>query len=430
MRYQDVYEMKKRTLDECLALIESGDTIAVSGVATEPTAFLTDLIKIVPELHDVTVVKSKDNEYEYLRDPATKGHVLTVGHFYAKNMREGHALGIASYIPSDLHNYMAERVSYKPNNVFVAQVTDMEDASFQIPYCKMFEKEAFACADKVILEVNPNFKRVKGGLEIPLSRVTGFFLSPKPIFTIPRSVPTEMDQKIGRYIADLIHDGDCIQLGIGGLPDAVGGFLRDKNDLGIHTEVFTSTMADLIKNGNVTGRKKNLNRFQHIATFCLGDEQLYETVATDPNCRLVSCHYGNDPFVISQNDHMISINTAMEIDITGQICSESIGPVQFSGTGGAADYAYGAMHSRGGRGIVAFTSTAKGGRISKIKSILTPGAAVSISRNLADTIITEYGVAELRGRSIRERAEALISIAHPDFREQLRAEAYQYGILS
>lgn len=430
MRYQDVYEMKKHSLEDCLALIESGDTIAVSGVATEPTDFLSHLGEIIPRLKDVTVVKSKDNEYEYLRDLATKGHVETVGHFYAKNMREGHALGLASYIPSDLHNYMAERVAYKPNNVFVAQVADMENGSFQVPYCQMFERECFACADKVILEVNPNFRRVRGALEIPLSRVTSFFVSEKPLFTIPRSVPTEMDKRIGHYIADLIHDGDCIQLGIGGLPDAVGEFLKSKNDLGIHTEVFTSTMADLIKNGNVTGKKKNLNRGEHIATFCLGDAQLYETVAADPNCRLVPCSYGNDPFVISQNDRMISINTAMEIDITGQICSESIGPMQFSGTGGAADYAYGAMHSRGGRGIVAFASTAKGGAISKIKSILTPGAAVSISRNLADTIITEYGVAELRGRTIRERVDAIIAIAHPDFRAQLRQEAYQYGIIS
>jgi acyl-CoA hydrolase len=426
---QRQYQQKEHTLEECLALIESGDTIAVSGVATEPTTFLSHFIDIVPRLHDVTVVKSKDNEYEYLRDPATRGHVETIGHFYAKNMREGHALGIASYIPSDLHNYMAERVAYQPNNVFVAQVADLEDGVFQIPYCKMFEEEAYGCAQKVILEVNPRFRRVRGGLEIPLERVTAFFRSEKPLFTIPRSVPTETDRKIGHYVADLIHDGDCIQLGIGGLPDAVGGFLQEKNDLGIHTEVFTSTMADLIQAGNVTGKRKNLNPGEHIATFCLGDEQLYETVATDPNCRIVPCSYGNNPFVIAQNDHMISVNTAIEVDITGQICSESIGPRQFSGTGGATDYAFGAMHSKGGRGIVAFASTAKEGRVSKIKSILTPGAAVSISRNLADTIITEFGVAELRGRTIRERVDALIAIAHPDFRAQLRREAKEYGII-
>ena len=230
-------------------------------------------------------------------------------------------------------------------------------------------------------------------------------------------------------MADLIHDGDCIQLGVGSLPDMVGSYLKEKNDLGIHSELFSSTMADLIEAGNVNGSRKNLNRGEHLATFCVGDQHLFDTVASNPACRLVPCAYGNDPFVIAQNDSMKSVNTALEIDLTGQICSESIGPRQFSGTGGASDYAYGAMHSRGGRGIIAFASTAKGGTISKIKSVLTPGAAVSVSRNLADTVITEYGVAELRGRTIRERADAIISIAHPDFRAQLRREAREYGII-
>ena len=189
-------------------------------------------------------------------------------------------------------------------------------------------------------------------------------------------------------------------------------------------------MADLIEAGNVNGSRKNLNPGEHLTTFCVGDQHLFDTVASNPACRLVSCAYGNDPFVIAQNDHMISINTALEIDITGQICSESIGPRQFSGTGGASDYAYGAMHSRGGRGIIAFASTARGGTVSKIKPILTPGAAVSISRNLADTIVTEYGVAELRGRTIRERVDAIIAIAHPDVRSQLRQEAKEYGIIA
>ncbi len=429
MNIRDLYESKKKTLEECLGLIESGDTICVSGVATEPITFLSHFTDIIPRLHSVTLVKSKDNDYDFLRDPNTRGHVETVGHFYAKNMREGHALGLTSYIPSDLHNYMREFVAVHPNNVFVAQVADLQDGTFQVPYSLMFEQEAIANATKIILEVNPNFRRVRGGLEIPLERVTAFFISQKPIFTIPRSVPTAVDETIGSYVADLIHDGDCIQLGIGGLPDAVGKHLHEKNDLGIHSELFSSTMADLIEAGNATGKYKTINQGEHLATFCIGDEHLYETVANTPACRLVPCSYGNDPFIIAQNDHMISVNTAMEIDLTGQVCSESIGPMQFSGTGGAADYAYGAMHSKGGRGIIAFSSTAKGGTISKIKSILTPGAAVSISRNLVDTVITEYGVAELRGRTIRERVEALISIAHPDFRAQLRKEAYQYGIV-
>lgn len=177
---------------------------------------------------------------------------------------------------------MSERVRYRPNNVFVAKVADMENGCFQIPYCQMFEREAYECADKVILEVNPRFRRVRGGLDIPIERVTAFFVSDTPFFTIERSVPTEMEKKIGRYVADMIGDGDCIQLGIGGLPDAVGEYLKEKNDLGIHTEVLSSSMADLIERGNANGKYKNLNPGEHICCFCLGDEHLYDVIASEP----------------------------------------------------------------------------------------------------------------------------------------------------
>lgn len=430
MDYEKLYHQKERTLEECLALIQPGDHIVAAASASEPTQLLSHLPAVIPDLHDVTLFKGRDNEYTFLCDPSTKGHIDVVGHFYSANLRQAHQLGFASYIPSSLHNFISERIAYAPNNVFVAQVTELENGKFQAPYCMMFEQEAFDCAEKVILEVNPQFRRVRGGLDIPLERVTAFFHSDKPILTLPRSAPSDSDRKIARYVADLVHDGDCIQLGVGSLPDMVGSYLKEKNDLGIHSEIFSSTMADLIEAGNVNGSRKNLNRGEHLATFCVGDQHLFDTVASNPACRLVSCAYGNDPFVIAQNDNMVSINTAIEIDITGQICSESIGPRQFSGTGGASDYAYGAMHSRGGRGIIAFASTTKGGAISKIKSVLTPGAVVSISRNLADTIITEYGIAELRGRTIRERVAAIISIAHPNFRPQLQKEAKELGIIT
>ena len=424
MSLQQQYEAKRRTLDDCLGMICSGDVIAVSGAATEPTKFLNNLQRIIPDLHDVTLVKSKDNDYEYLRDPNTLGHVHTVGHFYHTNFRQGHELGLTSYIPTDLHNYMKLRTEYMPNNVFIAQTTDMdENGNFQIPYCQMFEGEAFACAKTVILEVNPNYRRVRGGLEIPLDRVSAFFVSENPLFTIPRTKPSEMDKKIGGYIADLIHDGDCIQLGLGGMPNAVGYSFFDKKDLGLHTELFTPIMGDLIEAGVITGARKQIDVGKHVGNFVLGDEKLYRILSQDPNVIFSQASYTNDPFVIAKNDNVVSLNTALEIDLTGQVCSESIGARQYSGTGGAFDFAFGAQHSKGGRGILAMASTAKGGTMSKIKPILTPGAAVSISRNLVDIVITEYGVAHLRGRSIRERAEQLIAIAHPDFRDELRFEA-------
>lgn len=430
MTLQEEYQSKLSTLEAAQALVHSGDIIAVSGVVTEPTAFLTRFQEIIPRLENVTLLRSKDNSYEYLRDPATKGHVMTLGHFFHTNFREGYALGLTSYLPSDLHNFMRFRTDYKPNNVFIAKVTDMdENGNFQIPYCQMFEREAYECAETVILEIDPRFRHTKGGVEIPLSRVTCCYIEDSPLLTIPRSQPTPIDEAIGGYISEMIHDGDCIQLGIGGLPDTIGRHLFDKNDLGIHSEVFTSTMADLIENGNVTGRHKQIDRGEHVAAFALGDMHLYDAMAENSSYHIKPSSYVNDPFNIARNDNMISVNSALEIDLTGQICSESIGPMQWSGTGGAADFAYGAMHSKGGRGIIAFSSTAKKGTISRIKPILTPGAAVSISRNLADVIVTEYGVAYMRGRSVQERAAQLIEIAHPGFRDHLRDEARKLGYI-
>ena len=193
--------------------------------------------------------------------------------------------------------------------------------------------------------------------------------------------------------------------------------------------MFTSNMVDLIRRGNITGKYKTVDPYEHVGAFALGDEALYETLHTNPACRIAPSAYANNPAIIAQQDNMKSVNTCLEIDLMGQISSESIGAVQFSGTGGANDFAAGAIRSKGGRGIVAFTSTAKHGTMSKIKSLLTPGSAVTIHRNVADTIVTEYGVAELKGLSVPERARALIAIAHPDFREQLMKEAKEIGFI-
>ena len=305
-----------------------------------------------------------------------------------------------------------------------------EHGNFAVSGSGMWEEDAYLHAETVILEVNPNLPRFPGALEIPLEKVDLIVEAdyPATIYDV-RSVPSETDLKIGAYAADFVHDGDCIQLGLGGMPDAVGNSFFDKKDLGLHTELFTPVMGDLIEAGVITGARKNIDTGKHVGNFILGDEKLYKIMAENPGTWFRQASYTNDPFVISQIDNMVSINTAMEIDLTGQICSETIGPKQFSGTGGAFDFAYGAQHSRGGRGIIAMASTAKKGAISKIKPILTPGSVVTISRNLADIIITEYGVAYMRGRTVKERALQLIGIAHPDFREELRSEAKKLGYI-
>ena len=428
--YKKMYAEKKRTLQECLDMIQSGDHICFGKDCNEPLLFCQQLHTVAHRVEDVTVLKGRSSDFGFLQNADVAGHIMTQSAFFSKGWQRPLELGTCTFVPNDLHDQPIWYNGANPRNTYIAAVTPMdENGNFQIPYCQMFEREALACAKTVILEINPRFRRGRGGVEIPIERVTCCYTADSPILTIPRSKPSPTDETIGAYIADMIHDGDTFQLGIGGLPDAVGKHLFARNDLGIHSELFSSTMADLIEQGNVTGRYKTVDPGESIACFALGDDHLYKTLSETPSCRIMPASYTNDPFIIAQQDHMISVNTALEMDLTGQICSESIGPVQWSGTGGASDFAFGALHSKGGRGIIAFSSTAKGGTISRIKVMLTPGAAVSISRNLADTIVTEYGVAELRGRSIRERADALIAIAHPDFRAELREGSRKLGYL-
>lgn len=423
---RELYQSKRCTLAECLDSIRSGEIIGCACSVSEPSTFLNHVEDFAFRVKDVMICKTRDNSYSYLRNPAVKGHVRTVAAFFDQNLREGRDLGLADYVPADLHMFGQLRMEYKPIDTFWAQVSPMdEDGCFCIPYGQMFEPEFKAAARRIVLEVNRNFRKIRGALTVHISEVDRLYEVDTPLVTIPQASVSQADERIGALIAQLIHDGDCIQLGWGGLPDVVAHKLRDKNDLGAHTEVFTSTLAKMVEAGVITGKHKTIDRGEHLAAFTMGDEHLYRVFAENPNCRLAPSHYINNPAVISQIDNMVSINTALEIDLTGQICSESIGPIHYSGTGGACDFACGALHSKGGRGIIAFQSTAKGGTISKIKATLTPGSAVSIPRNMADIVITEYGIARLRGRSIRERAQALIEIAHPDFRDQLRDEARQ-----
>ncbi len=431
MTIHEQYKEKKRTIYQCMDTIRSGDVIALSGAANEPMSFLHSVQYFSNRVSDVTIIKPRDTEYiEYLYDPATLGHIHTVGHFFDPSMRAGHKLGLAEYIPSDLHNYMQLRLEYQPCDIFWALTGPMDaSGNFCISYGQQIEREAYACCKRIILEVSPNFLPVRGAMTINICDVDLLYESDAAPLKYPPTIPTEEEKRICSFISPMIHDGDCVQLGWGGLPNLVADSLAEKNDLGIHSEVLTTNMAKLIKSGVATGRYKQIDTGKHIAAFVMGDDFLYQTASESEAFMLAPCSYVNDPRVICKNDNVVSVNTCIEIDLTGQVCSESIGSIQFSGTGGACDFAFGALHSKGGRGIIAFASTTKRGSISKIKACLDPGSIVSIPRNYADIIVTEYGIANLRGRSVRERAEALISIAYPAFRERLRSEAKELGIL-
>lgn len=250
-----------------------------------------------------------------------------------------------------------------------------------------------------------------------------------PLFQFLPAPPSEAEQAIGGHIADLIEDGATLQLGIGGIPNAITAFLHNRRDLGIHTEMFTDGMVDLYEAGIVTNRRKTLWPGKMVGAFALGTQKLYDFIDNNIGVEFQQGRVTNDPFVIGKNHKMVSVNTALQVDIFGQVCSQSIGYRHFSGTGGQLDTHRGAQLSPGGRGIIALRSTAKDGAISTIVPILSEGAEVTVPSQDVDTIVTEHGVAELRGRSVRDRMEALIKIAHPNFREWLREEAHRLGIV-
>ena len=243
--------------------------------------------------------------------------------------------------------------------------------------------------------------------------------------------PAKIDpvsETIGNIIAEQIPDGACIQLGIGAIPDATGMALKSKHDLGIHTELFTDSMVELIECGAVNNSRKQIHRGQTVTTFAYGSQRIYDYIDDNPAIAILPVDYVNDPAVICQNDNMISINSAIEVDLFGQVCAESIGTKHMSGSGGQIDFVRGACQSKGGKSFIAFASTTKG-TISKICASLTPGAVCTTSKNDVDYVVTEYGIAHLRGQSLASRARQLISIAHPDFRDELLFEAKKRGIM-
>lgn len=423
-QYSSLYEEKKRSLEECLSYIRSGDNICFGKDCNEPKLFCQALHTIADRVENVTVLKGRSAGFGFLNNDGMAGHFLTQCAFYAKGWESAIQQRSCTFVPNDLPDQPIWYNQAYPRNVFIAAVTPMnEDGYFQVNLSQMWERDIdpLSC-ERIILEVNQKLERVRGGVDIHIRDVTAFFEADYDIYTIPDAPVSEKDERIGQYIAELIHDGDTIQLGIGAVPNACARNLTDKKDLGIHSEMFTTTMMELIKKGVVTGARKNINRGEHTFCFAGGTAELFHFLHETPECHIRPASYVTDPFVIRSNDNMVSINSIMEIDLTGQVNSESIGPYQYSGPGGAFDFVYGSTHARGGRSILALHSTTSKGE-SKIKSLLPYGSVVTILRTYTDYVVTEYGIARLKGRSIHDRVYDLVSIAHPDFREDLLREA-------
>lgn len=429
-RYQEKYNAKKITIEQALSLIKSGDEIVAGFCGVEPMGILSKLHTIKERVENVVVWHALGiGKYDFFSNPAMKGHFITNSMFYSAGVREAHKLGMVSHQPTHLHNSFVRKVQVKPANIFIGTVTPMDRHGYvNNSLSAFYEKIVIEHADLVIMEVNTRLPNVGGDTELHIDQIDYIVEVDRPVPTLQPAEITENDKAIAEYVASLVHDGDTIQLGIGGIPNAVASAFMSKNDLGIHTEMITSSMADLAEAGVVTGRKKSLHKGKMIGCFALGTQTLYDFMDGNPSVQLMRGEYVNNPFIIAQNDNMVSINTGIQVDLTGQICSESIGLKTWSGSGGQNDTAEGAIHAKNGRSIIALNSTAKNGTVSTIQPWLTPGAVVSLSRNNIDYIITEFGIAPMKARTIRQRVDNLIAIAHPDFRKELRDAAAKHQI--
>jgi acyl-CoA hydrolase len=359
---------------------------------------------------------------------------------YAAPELEGKVEFVVMFLTECVRKNQGSRVQYFPHHLsqwFSAITGDGEPIDVFWGSCSMpdargfvslgpgacYEPEAFHKARLRILEINPHLPSTLGSTIVSISSVDYFLHSDAPLPTLARPTMDEKDHIIAGYVADLVKDGSTIQLGIGSIPNAIGKALAVKRDLGVHTEMMNDTMMDLYRQGVITGAHKTRWPRKMIAAFAYGTKELYSFIDKNPVVELHPASVVNDRYRIGLNHQMVSINSAVEVDLTGQVCSESVGHREWSGVGGASDTHIGAQRSAGGQGIIVIKSTAQEDRISKIVFELKPGAKVSISRNDIDTIITEYGVARLKGKTVSERVKAMIGIAHPNFRDELRSQA-------
>lgn len=430
---KELYRRKLISIPEAVGMVQSHQIIGSAMAAAEPTGLLSALGTQAGRVEDVTVcVCLPLRKYDFVLNPQMAGRFFVENWFYGAPDREVHSQGRESYIPNNLHQAASGKLHATKNhlNVFFGTAAPPDKYGFMsLGLSLVIEKQLIAAADLVVLEVNPNIPWTLGDTQIHISEIDHVVECDIPPFELPSAPPDEIERTIGGYIAELIEDGATIQLGIGGIPNAITALLLGRHDLGVHTEMFTTGMVDLYEAGVITNRRKTLWPGKMVGAFALGEKKLYDFVNHNLAVEFQQGNVTNDPYVIGKNYKMVSVNTALQVDILGQVCSQSIGPRHFSGTGGQLDTHRGAQRSEGGRGIIALRSTAKGGAVSTIVPTLALGAEVTVPSQDADTIVTEYGVAELRGRAVKNRLRALAAIAHPNFRAWLVEEAERLGIV-
>jgi len=431
MRRLELFKSKETTAEKAIRVIESNQTVHIHPGCCEPEMLLKALIERAKELENVNVVHLLTMGMADYVKPELQKNFKHISLFTGANTREAVNSGRADYVPIFLFEIPRLFTSGAlPIDVSLIHVSPPDEHGF----CSYgvgvdITKAATESAKTIIAQVNENMPRTLGDSFIHLNKIDYIVPSEDQILETKFGVVTETSMKIGEHIGSLIEDGSTLQMGIGEIPDAVLLFLKNKKDLGIHTEMFSDGIIDLVDKGIITNEKKTIHRGKIIASFMLGTRKLFDFVNNNPLIELHPIEYANDPFIISQNEKMIAINSALEVDLTGQVCSDSIGTSIYSGFGGQVDYIRGAARSKGGKPIIALPSTAKNGTLSRIVPTLKEGAGVVTTRADVHYVVTEYGIAYLHGKGIKERAKTLISIAHPDFRENLEKEAKKRNLI-
>jgi acetyl-CoA hydrolase len=436
MSWKSIYQSRVVSADEAIKSINSGDRLFMTGNVSVPKVLLAALVRRAPELTNVEICQALTVGPADFVAPEMQGHLCVNTMFISANVRKAVQDGRADFTPVLLSEFpLLFKNKVLPLNAALIHVSPPDEHGF----CSLgvevgLTKTPAESANIIIAEVNEQMPRTLGDSFIHVSRLNYVVpvSYPIPEMAMAEEGETETVEKIASFIADLIPDGATMQMGIGAIPDAVLNYLFNKKDLGIHSELFSDGVIELVEAGVLTNARKSLHPGKIVAGFILGTKRLYDWVDDNPLIELHRTEYVNDPFVIAQNDRMVAINSAIEIDLTGQICADSIGPKLYSGVGGQLDFVYGASRSKGGVPIIAMPSTSTmrdGSVISKIVVMLKQGAGVVTSRNHVRFVVTEFGVAELYGKTIRQRAQALINIAHPQFRDELKAKARELNYL-
>ncbi len=423
MSWELEYKHKLQTAEQAVRYVGSGMRVYIQPGCAEPETLVAALMGRAPFVEDVEIVHMMTMGVAPYVAPEMAGHFRHNAMFIGGNVREAVNDGRADYTPIYLSEIEALFESgVMPIDVALLQLSPPDSHGF----CSFgvgvdTSLTAAKCARYVIAQINDQMPRTYGDSFIHVSELDAIVDSSRPLCALTPPQITEMHTAIAHNVAGLIEDGAVLQTGIGGIPDAVLPFLMDRKDLGIHSEMISDSVIPLIEAGIITGARKNFKPRKIILGFALGTKRLFNFVDNNPIFEFHPTAYTNDPAFIARNENMVAINSALQVDLTGQVCSDSIGSFFYSGIGGQVDFLRGASRSKGGKAIIAISSTAKNGTISRICPMLSPGAGVVTSRGLIRYVVTEYGVAYLHGKTIRERAQALINIAHPKFREELYA---------